>query len=155
VSAYLRPPATRTSTVEVGWLGVTVAAAGAVLVLTGSFAAWYSAGGRSVYLHDLVSAARPATARFVPHAYFGGVFWLLLAATIAISLLANLPGRFSRWLSLLSPLLGVLGVLVTYAGLEQLVAGGRVFEDSALGLWLVLGGWLVTGIGGAAGPRPR
>jgi hypothetical protein len=138
---------------RIGVTGVVLTSVGALVSLAGTFAAWYDDGGHRVFLYQIVHAAKAPGADALPRAYFGAALWLLLAATIAVSMLASVPGRLTPGLRVLSPLLGALAVVLTYSSLTQLVTGARVFDHAALGLWLVLAGWLITGLAGAAGPR--
>jgi hypothetical protein len=52
-------------------------------------------------------------------------------------------------------LLGALGAALVCVSLDQLVQSGSIFAHTAVGLWLVLGGFVVAGFSGVPGPRRR
>lgn len=147
------PPADRTR--RVGLIGVAVTTIGTVL-LGGSMAIIWYANGRldHVDLSDIVKAADNDAVKALPHAFFGWLLWVLWAVTLVVALVANLPGPLSTAFRVLGPVLGVLGVVLVYASLDQLISGeGHVFDHASIGLWLAFVGFLVTGLGGAFGTR--
>lgn len=140
---------------RVGLIGVAVSTIG-TLLLGGSMAIIWYANGRldHVDLSDIVKAADDDRVKALPHAFFGWLLWVLWAVTLVVALVANLPGLMSTVLRVLAPVLGVLGVVLVYASLDQLIAGsGHVVDHASIGLWLAFVGFLVTGLGGAFGPR--
>ncbi|PZS25883.1 MAG: hypothetical protein DLM58_21620 [Pseudonocardiales bacterium] len=143
-----QPPKNR-----VGIVGAVVTVLGALTALAGTALHWYSVGGIDIDLHDIEQATSPSGAKALPHTYFGWLLWVLLALTIVAALLANVPGPLSTTLRVLSPLLGVLSVILLLASLGQLQRDRSVFDDATVGLWAIVIGFIVTGFGGVFGPR--
>ncbi|PZS17201.1 MAG: hypothetical protein DLM57_08970 [Pseudonocardiales bacterium] len=140
---------------RVGVLGPILAIAGALIALAGTVLHWYSAGGAHVDLHDLAKGTDVTGAKALPRVYFGWLLWLLLGLTIVAALLANVPWSMSAVLRVLSPVFGALGVVLLLVSLGQLHESGSIFDNAAVGLWAVLLGFVLTGIGGVFGPRRR
>ena len=120
--------------------------------LVGMLLNWYSG---DVSLGDIVDALDAPGAKAFPKAYFGWVMFVLLAATVVAALLANTTLAVGGPLRVVSPVLGVAGAALVLVSLHQLISSGSIFEHSAIGLWLVLAGFVVAGLSGIPGPRHR
>ena len=150
---YLLVPV-RTPRNRVGTTGVIVSVAGALMALVGTALPWYSVHGVHVRLQDFTAGTSASAAKALPHAYFGWLLWVLLALTIIAALLAAVPGPLSRTLRILSPLLGGLSALLMLVSLGQLEEAS-IYNHTALGFWVILIGFISTGLGGSFGPRRR
>jgi hypothetical protein len=127
---------------------------GAALVVGFTAVAWYSRGGSNLKystFHDVVQL--PGADAFAK-LYFTWLGWALLAASVVIALLANAPTGGAGLLRILGLIVGIGSAVVTIFALKS---GGDsfsdVFKNTAVGLYLVLGGFVVCGIGAAIGPR--
>lgn len=133
-------------------VGIAVATLGGVLVVVGSLVDWYSPG--SVKLQDIVYALDNVSgAKALPKAYFGWLMWVLLALAGAAAMFGNVPSPASTLCRVASPVLAVLAVVLACVSLSQLIEGRSIFDHAAAGLWLVLAGFVVIGVGGVLGPR--
>jgi hypothetical protein len=153
VSVYPGPhprPAER-----VGLIGVAVTTFGTLLLGLSMAIVWYAASRLDhVNLQDIANLADTSSTKDLPRAFFGWLLWVLWAATVVLALLANLPSAASTALRVVSPVLGLLGALLLYISLDQMITGGAsVFDHAAIGLWLAFVGFVITGVGGAFGPR--
>lgn len=149
-----------------GLPGIAAVTVGAVLVLI-SFTKlnWYSGSSQGAdsisggidfrILHDRVTAFDSPG---ISSAYFAWLAWVILIVAILLGFGANLPGRAADSLRVLGFTVGVVGAAATYIALHELVAAtgpaADVFDHAAIGLWLALAGYLLVGIGAAAGPLP-
>jgi hypothetical protein len=140
-----RPPGRRAANPA----GIAVALIGGGTALIGTFVDWYT----GVTLGDIVNALDADGAKAFPKAYFGWLMWVLLAATVVTALFANLPHGAANALRVISPVLGALGVVLVLVSLNELSQQGSVFDHSSGGLYLVLLGFAVAGVGGLFGPR--
>lgn len=140
---------------RVGVVGPIVAVAGALIALVGTVLHWYDASGVNIDLHDLAKGTDVTGAKALPHVYFGWLLWVLLGLTIVTALLANVPWSLSTMLRVLSPVFGGLCVVLLLVSLGQLRQSGSIFDNAAVGLWVILLGFVLTGIGGVFGPRRR
>jgi hypothetical protein len=132
-------------------VAMAFALVGGAAVLVGTLLDWYSRG--DVSLQDIVKALDAPGAKAFPKAYFGWLMFVLLAATVMAALFANAVHPFSTALRIVSPLLGVLGAALVCLSLHQLSQGASIFDHTAVGLWLVLAGFVVAGLSGMPGPR--
>lgn len=139
---------------RVGTAGAIVTVVGVLAALVGTVLAWYSVNGVTVDLQDFAKGTSSSGAKPLPHAYFGWLLWVLLALTFVAALLAALPGRLSKTLRILSPLLGVLNAFLLVMSLGELLEVS-IYDHTALGFWAILIGFIVTGAGGTLGPRRR
>jgi hypothetical protein len=130
---------------------MAVALLGGAAALAGTALDWYSPG--DVSLQDIVSALDAPGAKAFPQAYFGWLMFVLLAATVLAALFANVVHPLSTALRMVSPLLGVAGAALVCVSLHQIIRGASIFDHTAIGLWLVLAGFVVAGLSGVPGPR--
>ncbi len=140
---------------RVGIIGPILVIVGALFALIGTLMHWYQVTGVNVDLHDLTKGTDVAGAKALPRVYFGWLLWVSLALTIVTALLANVPWSLSTALRVLSPVFGALCVLLLLVSLGQLRENASVFDNAAVGLWVILLGFVLTGIGGTFGPRRR
>ena len=125
---------------------------GGAAALVGMLLNWYAG---DVSLGDIVDALDAPGAKAFPKAYFGWGMFALLAATVVTALVANTTLAIGGSLRVISPVLGVAGAALVLVSLHQLISTGSTFEHSAIGLWLVLAGFVVAGLSGIPGPRHR
>lgn len=142
-----------------GWRrgGLATTALGAVLVLL-SFTVldWYDAhalGARLTFgalRADLGALRRPGYSQ----QYFDWLVWLVLVVAVALAVLASRPSR-SRRLQVAAAAFGVAASAATYLALWSFFAFARnsgatgvgVFHHAAIGVYLVLAGFLLIGAG--------
>lgn len=124
---------------------------GGAAALVGMLLNWYS----GVPLGDIVDALDAPGAKAFPKAYLGWIMFVLLAATVVAALLANTTLLVGGLLRVISPVLGGAGAALVLVSLHQLISSGSIFEHTAIGLWLVLAGFVVAGLAGIPGPRRR
>ena len=148
----------------IGVPGILLSVSGAVLVLLSlTTLTWY--GGRShgadsvgaitfSTLHRLtqVVPGESTSARW----YFSWLAWTLLLIGIALGFAANLPTPAATVLRIAGLLTGLAGVAITYYALHQLFGstGSHVFDNADAGVYVAMAGYLIIGLGAAAGPLP-
>lgn len=145
--AYPPPRPTRVGNPVAMMLGID----GGAAALVGMLLNWYS----GVPLGDIVDALDAPGAKAFPKAYLGWIMFVLLAATVVAALLANTTLLVGGLLRVISPVLGGAGAALVLVSLHQLISSGSIFEHTAIGLWLVLAGFVVAGLAGIPGPRRR
>jgi hypothetical protein len=127
---------------------------GAALVVGFTAVAWYSAGGRDIKYQALHDAMQLPGADSFGKLYFTWLGWALIAASVVIALLANVPTGAAATLRLLGLVVGIGSAVVTIFALKTGIGSfADVFKHTAVGLYLVLAGFVVAGIGAAVGPR--
>ena len=155
-SSYSQPRQT------VGIVGLIVAVVGAIVLISGFFLNWYSAGGDHLKFSDLHKSLDGPGAPGFPKAYFGWLAWVLLALVIIAAVLANLPiGSSALIFRIVAPIIGLLGLAITLLALNSYWdkakdAGATdvgIFKHSAIGLYLTLAGFVIAGVAGVFGPR--
>jgi hypothetical protein len=153
MTPYPYPQARRPG--RAGLIGIAVTTFGTLLLGLSMAIVWYAASRLDhVNLQDIAKAADASSTKALPHMFFGWLLWVLWAATVVLALLANLPSAVSTGLRVISPTLGLLGALLVYVSLDEMITGGAsVFDHATIGLWLALTGFVITGLGGAIGPR--
>jgi hypothetical protein len=149
---------------SVGAIGLGLTAVGeALLVLSFTTLDWYSDAGSGNALtfgtlRDLTDTIRgPGVTR----AYFGWLAWVLLALAGVVAVLANLPATSGRRVGVAGAAIGVAGAVLTYLALWRFFSTLRdagagdvgAFTHAAAGVYVALGGFLVTALGAAAGAR--
>lgn len=151
----------------IGLPGVLLVLGGAAVVLIAfRFLDWYDVPTRadsagSVTFGTLHSSADQLSGAGAARAYFDWLAWVLLIATIAAGIAANLPVPAADPLRVTGFVLGILGVAATYFAIAQLhnaqVAAGAtehsVFYNSTWGLWGAFAGFLLAAAGAGIGVR--
>ena len=146
-------------------VGVVLVLAGALLVLA-SFRLldWYDVPGqatdstRSVTFSALKTSADQLTDSGLATAYFDWLAWVLLVALILVGVAATARTRLADPLRVAGFLVGLLGAASTYFALTSYFDAARsehdILDNSSWGLWSVLLGFLLAGVGAALGPGP-
>lgn len=148
--------------------GIVLVLVGAILVLLSfRFFDWYSVAPRAdstseITFSALHNSADQLSGTGAATAYFDWLAWLLLIATIAAGLAANLPLPHIDALRVAGFLLGLVGVAMTYFAVAQLhsaqvsagAANNSVFYNSTWGMWTAFLGFLICAAGAALGARP-
>lgn len=168
----LTPHGARPDSRRVGVLGMLVVTLGAVMLIM-SFTSldWRqraSNGGDNVGTIDFAAlrqnlehfpaAGRPAATV----AYFTWLCWVLLLALIVVGFVANVPSPWSNGLRLTGFFLGMVGAAFTYYALTRYAqathdlfgSSSGALDNSDLGIWFALFGYLLAGVGSAIGPMP-
>jgi hypothetical protein len=138
-----------------GVVGAILAIIGAAaLVVAFTAVAWYSKSGTDLKYSSFHDAVQLPGADAFAKLYFTWLGWALLAASVVIALLANAPTGAAGLLRILGLIIGIGSAVVTIFALKPgFNAFSDVFKNTAVGLYLVLAGFVVTGIGAAIGPR--
>jgi hypothetical protein len=184
---YGAPAAPRTG-LRLGVPGLILALVGAALLLVSFLAVnWFTTANDSAFggnahfsdIHDHLGTIKAesqglAEPTWIASAYFGWLGWLLLALTIVLAILANLPARglsgLGRGLGLLAALVGIgltfwaIKLLTLTSAASQLPGAERSQIDAfdsysyywnhvGIGFWLAVAGFVVAGVGAAIGAR--
>lgn len=148
---------------EPGRLGRTAVVGGGLLVLLAHLFAWYPTGSDATPgggFADLRRSASQFSDATVAAPYFGWLSWSTLAVAVALGLAAARPTRATDGLRLAGFVAGVVGIVVTYYALAQLLhvstgAGGglgTVLGPACAGVWGTLAGFALIAAGAAIGP---
>ncbi len=133
--------------------GILVVSGGICLALLGTLAPWYQQGSTHVSLSDIVASIEHVDAKAGAHMYLGGAMWLMILMTLTFGLLGTM-GLGAAVFRVLTPVAAGFGAVLVYASLNSLRDGkGSVFDHAGPGLWLVLLGFIVAGVGGLLGQR--
>lgn len=154
-------------TQSLGFIGLAVAAVGAILLIIGVTALkWYSYGaGADQKFSDIHKDLNNPGAPGLSKAYFGWMAWVLLILVVLVAVAANLPiGSGATILRIVAPVLGIIGLVLTLVALNSYFDKAKdaaqaqgvdvgLFKHSAIGLYLTLAGFLIAGVAGVFGPR--
>jgi hypothetical protein len=144
-----------------GIVGLAVAAVGALLLVIGVAALnWYTVLGQEGKLTDLGDSAKDIDAGLMK-AYSGYLVWILVLAVVAAAVVASLPSGAAALFRIITPVLGVIGVVITLLASSTFwnkakdtgLQDAGVFKHAQIGLFLTLAGFLIVGIAGVFGPR--
>jgi xanthosine utilization system XapX-like protein len=147
---------------HIGVIGLSLLVLGAACVLVSlSTLTWYGARNTGhdsrgpTRFADLHQLAKVTDSSGVSSAYFSWLAWVLLILVLATGIAANIESPASPVLRVVGILLGIAGATATYLALAKLLEGssssGGVFHHARLGVWLALLGYVLAGIGAAAG----
>jgi hypothetical protein len=144
-----------------GIVGLAVATVGALLLVIGVAALnWYTVLGQEGKLTDLGDSAKDIDAGLMK-AYSGYLVWILVLAVVAAAVVASLPSGAAALFRIITPVLGVIGVVITLLASSTFwnkakdtgLQDAGVFKHAQIGLFLTLAGFLIVGIAGVFGPR--
>jgi len=157
--SYTAPPAAKA---EPGIVGIVLAVLGAVAgVIAFTATNWYQQTiGDSKFsdVHDIVKQGGDRAA-VVAKAYFGWLAWVLLAVAVVAAIIACLPSPAAPALRVVGALVAVAGIVLTILALKINKHGSPSFSEwfkhaaKAPSLYLVLGGFVLIGVGALMGPR--
>jgi hypothetical protein len=155
-----------------GVVGAVLTIVGAALCIVAFTATnWFKIAGETGDFSDSRKALDRLddinAAGTLPHAYFGWLAWVLLAAAAVIALLANLPTPASAPLRGFGALIAVAGIAFTLLAVKLIsresiarqadlpVSYGDWLKNAAKqpSLYVALGGFLLIAIGSLIGPR--
>jgi hypothetical protein len=152
---------------SVNVLGLGIAGLGALLLIIAfSGVSWYkdSNSGATANVSQLQDGATQAHATFA-EAFFSGLGWLLIVATVAAGVLACLPiGPAQNWLRRGAVALGLFSIALMLVALDDLWTKVRdvtgqtdvgVWSHTDSGLGLALWGFALAGCGGLVRRRRR
>jgi hypothetical protein len=145
---------------SVNFLGLGIAGLGALLLIIAfSGVSWYkdSHTGETANVSQLQNGAAQTHAAFA-EAFFNGLGWLLIVATVAAGVLACLPvGPAQNWLRRGAVALGLFSIALMLVALDDLWTKVRdvtgqtdvgVWSHTDTGLGLALWGFALAGCGG-------
>jgi hypothetical protein len=144
-----------------GVVGLAAVAVGALLLIIGVTALnWYTVLGQPGKLKDLGNSAKDIDAGLMK-AYSGFLVWILVLAVVASAVVASMPSGAATLFRIITPVLGVLGVVITLLASSSFWSKAKdtglqdagVFKHTQIGFYLTLLGFLVAGIAGVFGPR--
>lgn len=136
-------------------IGAVVVLVGvALLVVSLAAAPWFDFSvihGPREGFHDIANMNDSPTYVAI---YFGWLGWLLAAVTVLLACAACLPLHRPDLAGIAAFVAGIFGCGFAVAAVNRLIAAfhGAQF---AYGMWLMLAGFVITGIGGAVGAFAR
>jgi len=160
--ATRRPPA-------IGWWGLLLVAAGAVLIVLSYYTFdWYGVGrGADSAPETTFGNLRASIDQFggarAAEVYFDWLAWVLLIAVILLGAVANVESRLTDLARIAGFVVGAAGIAVTYYALLQYsdaqadagAARHNPLFNASWGLMTVLLGYALAAIGAVLGPRRR
>ena len=149
-------PAKSTPAVAVGWVGLSIAVTGTVLLFAGFGSAWYrDDSGTSIHIGAISNMAGSLGAGFT-HAFFGGLWLLPALLSIALAVAACLPvGQAAKGLARSAAVVAVIGLLMSAGALAEFSSKahshpGSVegFKAPESGVFLAVIGFLLIAVAG-------